>query len=282
MGPSGARQRLEGVLGFLGALVAELRASNVPFMAGSIAYSAFISLVPLLLLLVIAATLVGGEAFASYIGNLTQSYLSPSGQQLIVDSLGRSAQQLQVSLLTLVVFLWATLRVFRGLDVAISILYGTAGDDGVLDQFKDGLIVLTLLGVAVGGSVALGIVFGLVTLLPFGGVLNKVILVLFLTAVFLPMYYVFPDTDVTLRTVFPGALVAAVGWTALQAGFQIYVGLSDKTEVYGVIGAVILLITWLYFGALVILVGATVNVVLDRPVPEAPSRPAGDHSGQTR
>jgi len=62
--------------------------------------------------------------------------------------------------------------------------------------------------------------------------------------------------------ILPGTIVAAVGWALLNAGFGIYVAYSSTRDLYGVVGGVILLITFLYFGALVILIGAVTNVVL--------------------
>jgi membrane protein len=249
---------------FLRELYAEFQDSNVSFMAGSIAYSAFVSLFPLLVLAVIVATFVGGAAFAEQLVALTERYLSPSGQELIIDSLTRATGRAELSVLTLVVFLWATLRVFRGLDVAFSILYDTAGEKGILDQLLDGLIVLFALGVAIAGSVVLYMAMTTLPAVPFLGVVEPILLAVFLIVSFLPMYYVFPDTSLTVRQILPGAVVAGLGWTGLQLGFRVYVALSSKSDLYGVIGAVILIITWLYFGALIVLLGATVNVVLDR------------------
>ncbi len=80
-----------------------------------------------------------------------------------------------------------------------------------------------------------------------------------LTIAFLPMYYFFPDVDVSVREVLPGVLVAAVGWAALQSLFQVYVALSSSSDSAGPIGAILLLLTWLYFGGLILLVGAVVN-----------------------
>jgi len=62
--------------------------------------------------------------------------------------------------------------------------------------------------------------------------------------------------------VIPGVLVAAVGWTILQVGFQLYVTFGSQSDVYGTLGAVLLVLTWLYLAGLLLLVGVSVNVVL--------------------
>jgi membrane protein len=103
--------------------------------------------------------------------------------------------------------------------------------------------------------------------IPYPTLVGTVILLLGLTVGLLPIYYVLTPTDTSIGDVLPGTVLAAVGWAVLQSVFQVYVSLSSTAELYGVIGAVILFITWLYFGSLVVLLGATVNVVLDRDAP---------------
>jgi len=89
-------------------------------------------------------------------------------------------------------------------------------------------------------------------------------LFLFLTllAAFLPMYIVFPDTGVDIYEALPGAAFAALGWTILTRGFTFYAGVAGTYAIYGALGAVFLVLTWLYVGALLILAGGALNLVL--------------------
>jgi membrane protein len=255
------RRRAGATVSFVRAVVREVRTKNVPFMAGSIAYSAFVSLLPLLLLVLLLATAVGGEAIATSMLASTEAYLSPTGEQLLSNAIERAAESTGLSILTGVVLVWGTFRVFRGLDTAFSVLYGTQRKNGLLDQFRDGIVVIGALGVALVAVVAASAVYSLVPALPLARVWKHLFLLAGLPIAFLPLFYVFPDADLTIRESLPGAIVAAVGWTALQLVFGFYVSYSSTSELYGVIGAVVLLITWLYFGALVILIGAATNVV---------------------
>lgn len=243
-------------------IIHESRVKNVPFMAGSIAYSAFVSLLPLVLLLTIAASVLGGEALANQVQALTESYLTPSGQSLLTDSISQAGSQTGLSILGFVVLLWGILRVFRALDTAFSAIYDTQWKNDLTNQLKDGIVVLVSLGVAVVVVVVAGLLLRLVPNLPFPRLARGALLIVGLSIVFLPIYYVFPDVDLSLKMILPGAVVAAVGWALLNAGFGVYVAYSSTRALYGVIGGVILLITFLYFGALVILIGAVTNVVL--------------------
>lgn len=61
----------------------------------------------------------------------------------------------------------------------------------------------------------------------------------------------------------PGAIVSIVLWLLLSYGFKLYLGYFDSYDkTYGSLGAVIILMLWLYLTALVILIGGTMNAVL--------------------
>jgi len=256
--------RLRSATSVVRDVVAEVREQNVPFMAGSIAYSAFVSLFPLLLLALLVASAVGGRALADYVVANTGDYLTPTGRELLTDTILRAGARLEVSILGLLVLGWGVLKVFRGLDTAFSTLYESRRSNDFTDQLRDGLVVLGTIALAVAAMVAAGAVFATFEGIPYVRYLNPLFLVAGLTVVFFPVYYVYPDRDLSARQVLPGTVVAAVGWAVLQAVFQVYVSISQTAEIYGVVGGVLLLITWLYFAALVLLLGATVNVVLAR------------------
>lgn len=68
-----------------------------------------------------------------------------------------------------------------------------------------------------------------------------------------------------LREHLPGALLAALLWIIASVGFSVYVanfGSYDAT--YGALGAVIVLLIWLYVGNLALLIGALANRELRR------------------
>jgi membrane protein len=77
---------------------------------------------------------------------------------------------------------------------------------------------------------------------------------------FFPIYYVFPDVDVTAWEILPGVVVAAVGWALLQGLFQIYVAHSTAGGT-DIVTGIMLLLTWLYFTGVVLLLGAVINAV---------------------
>ena len=246
----------------LRAIVTEFQEENISFMAGSIAYYAFVSMFPLLLLALLVASFVGGQAFADYVVQLTGQYLTPAAEDIVTKSINQASNAASFSILGFAALLWSVLKVFRGIDVAFSSLYHSPGQNGIVDQVKDALVVLVGIAVAVVAMVAAGLVVAFLPNLPYVGTLSFVFLIAALTVAFLPIYYVFPDTDVSVRDVLPGTVFAAIGWALLQGLFRVYTNYSSTGELYGAIGGVILLVTWLYFGALILLIGVAVNVVL--------------------
>ena len=255
-------------------VVSEVREQNVTFMAGSIAYSAFVSLFPLLLLALLVASALGGQALADLVVEYAGSYLTPTGRQLVTDAILRAGGRTELSILGVLVLGWGVLKVFRGLDTAFSALYGTTRANDIVDQLRDGVVVLGAIALAAVATFVAGAAFALLQGIPYVGFLNPLLLLGGLILAFFPIYYVYPDRDLTPRQVLPGTVVAAVGWAALQAAFQVYVSFSSTAELYGVVGAVLLVITWLYFSALVLLLGASVNVVLARQRGSSSGSPA--------
>ncbi|MFC7143083.1 YihY/virulence factor BrkB family protein [Halosimplex aquaticum] len=264
------RRPVSRAASFTRGLVSVYRKRDVPFMAGSIAYAAFVSLIPLVALLVVAASVLGGEALRQTVVDLTAMHLTPSSQGVVSQSLERARGSVRLSLVGLAALLWTVLKVFRSLDTAFSTLYDTETNDGLVDRLIDGVVVLGAMSFAVLAMVGIGAIVavaptvapGVETPLPLIRIVGFAVLIVGLTVAFLPMYYVFPDVEMTVERALPGAVTAALGWTLLQALFQVYVSATSAGELYGVVGGVVLFITWLYFGAVVVLLGAATNVVL--------------------
>ena len=62
----------------------------------------------------------------------------------------------------------------------------------------------------------------------------------------------------------PGAVVGVTLWILLSGAFKLYLRYFDSyAATYGSLGAVIILLLWLYLTALVILIGGAINAILD-------------------
>lgn len=235
---------------------------QVTFLAAAIAYYAFVSLVPALLLLVVVATAVFGETIAAELVASAGDFLTPAGEEAVVDAVSSAGGRTGASLLGVGLLLWSTLKVFRGLDTAFVSLYGGDETPGFLAQIADAASVVVGVGVGIGVMVGVGAFVAAAEAVPLVEAASVLALPVFLAAVFLPMYYLLPQPRIGVREALPGAAFAAVCWTLLQAGFQLYAAGAAQYQVYGVIGGILLLVTWLYLAAVVVVLGGVVNVVL--------------------
>jgi membrane protein len=242
----------------------EAKVEDLPMLAASLAYQAFVSLVPLLGLLFLAISVVGDQALAEQVLQFTQSFLPGPAQEMLRGYIvGQTSSDLAgVGVIGLVVLVWGAFKIFRGLDKAFSEIYDTEASNSIVDQFRDSAVVLLSLAVALVAAVAATTVFAVFQKIPFVGLLSPLVLAIGLAVAFTPIYYEFPDLDLSWKGVLPGVVVAAIGWTLLQAGFQVYLSMTGKTDPASVVGAALVLLTWLYFGSAVLLLGAVVNAVV--------------------
>jgi membrane protein len=246
----------------LRAMAAETKENHLTFMAGSLAFYAFLSLIPLFILAFIAASVVGGEAFAQQVTGLLESVLTDSAREVLADVLTDPSGQTGASALGLATLLWSALKLFRGLDIAFDAVYGVREAKSLLKQLRDAIVVLVAVGLAVGTVVLVGGVLALVPLFPTVERFGALLLVVGLSVAFLPLYYFVPDVELSVLEVLPGTVLAAFGWALTEFAFGFYVAYAGQYAAYGVVGGVLLVLIWLYYSCSVLLFGAVVNVVL--------------------
>jgi membrane protein len=80
--------------------------------------------------------------------------------------------------------------------------------------------------------------------------------------VFSLVYWLVPDLKIQFKSVLPGALFATVGWILTSLAFSFYVGsYGSYSNTYGSIGTIIVLMMWLYFSAIILMLGGQLNAV---------------------
>jgi len=79
------------------------------------------------------------------------------------------------------------------------------------------------------------------------------------------LYHLLPNRQRPFRLASPGSIVAVVLWLLASWGFSLYVENFGRYDVtYGALGTFIVLLLWLLISSLVVLVGAQINVLLER------------------
>lgn len=236
-------------------------ANRLPFLAGSLAFHSFVALLPILLLLLIAASQIGGQVFVDTVIELTREYLSPSGQSLLARALVDRSSQLQGSILSVLILIWSSYRIVWGLRIVFAEVYEGSIQASVSHRILDicvGIVALLLAVIVIVGS---GVIFSVMPSLQSTVIVSSLVMFCGLFIAFFLIYYVFPHHNVTVADALPGTFVAAISWTALQVLFNGYTRTISVYDAYGVIGSVILLLIWLYLGALILLIGIVLNTI---------------------
>ncbi|MEF8776405.1 MAG: YihY/virulence factor BrkB family protein [Haloarculaceae archaeon] len=248
-------------------VLAALRRERLSFLAAALSYYAFVSAVPLLLLAFALASALGGEAFADAVVGVARNPLSEEAAEALDTALTSARGRRGATAVGLLVFVWSGIRLFRGLEHAFGLIYGRTETATSLTQVRNAAVALVAIGLAVTGVGALS------WLLPMDqlrlvGLAGTVLSAIAIAAVLLPLYYFLPDPDVSVRECVPGAAVSGGGWALLGAAFSFYTEVAGGFQIYGVLGGVLLFLTWLYFGAVLVLAGAVLNATLAAGTPD--------------
>jgi membrane protein len=101
------------------------------------------------------------------------------------------------------------------------------------------------------------------------GVLRWALAFLAVTLALAVLYYLAPNADLPFKWITPGGFVATALMLVFSVGLRFYVAnIGRYDEVYGQLGAVVVLMLWLYVTGLTVILGTEVNAVLARMAEE--------------
>ena len=235
--------------------------------AASFSYYAFFSLFPLVLLVVtIGSTFLPPEIPKRMLAAIeTYVTLSATDEQVVKQTLeGVIASRGKVSLLALFGLAWGAMRFFQALVIGINRAWGKRDYCWVSLSLKNLAIICILTSALLLGAIVPMILdmagsFArfrgewLTNLYNFGRALVPS-LVLFYG--FLMLYRFAPRHKTTFDQVWPSALLVTVAIQVFQRLFVFYAyKLANFNAVYGALGAVLILLMWIYITGMVIIFG---------------------------
>ncbi len=104
--------------------------------------------------------------------------------------------------------------------------------------------------------------------------LRFVLLAAIMFAVLGLLYAAAQDRRQPVKVIMPGVMVAMVAWLLVSIGFSVYVeNFANYSVIYGALGAVIVLLLWLYMTSFVLILGAEYNAALAAVREEACQQP---------
>lgn len=235
-------------------------------MVSLIAYRAFFSLFPLLLLMttILGYLLADDPELRRSVVDSTLSQFPVIGDQLRGGSLTGSGVALVVGI---VGSLLAGLGVVLETEKTFDVVWGVPDEErrGFVGSRLRAIGLLVVLGgLAVASTILTGLVSGGADLFgPVWGLLIATALNLF---VFGAVFRLLTTRQVDLRALVPGIVIATIGWELLQllGGWYISHEVRNASPVYGTFALVIGLLAWIHIGALFVVLGAEANVVRAR------------------
>lgn len=267
---------------FLGGLIDRVGRDALATHAAALAYYFLFSLFPFVLFLLALVTML---PFADGLENwlLAQAaQVVPGAAYTMIEGVIQSLlSQPRSGLLSLgaALALWSASTAVTGLMGALNVAYG------VPERRPWWKVRLVAIGVVVGTSFFTILAFVLTVgsgplaawvagmLGPAGGLAllvgNWLAALAAITLVTAAIFNLCPDVEFPWRWFSPGSLLFTLGFAVTTLGFSYYVahfGTYDKT--YGSLGAVIILLLWMYFIAVLLLLGGEVNAYLDRAAAE--------------
>lgn len=262
--------------GILRSIVRRFQENDVLDLAAGIAYFAFLSLPPSILVLFALTGFFGGDEVAAWVtGHLSE--ILPEESAALIDGFVESVVYSQAPgalSIGLLLALWAGSNVFMAIMRATNLAYGIEERRGFLRQRALALgimMVFVLLFLAASAALLAGPQIGQ-ALDPFGVVgaiwayVHGILAFLVVVLAFWITYYALPARTQrgSGRQTLIGAAVAAALWLIATLGFRLYVGnFGAYDETYGFLGAIIVLLIWLYLTGVVILLGAILAAELE-------------------
>jgi membrane protein len=270
------RHRLWHVSKRVGSRIGE---DNISIMAAGVAFYALLSIFPGLTTLISLYGLVADpddvrkliESARGVLPDEALSLLTAQVSALLHGGPGKFGLGLVISL---AFALWSTNYGTASLITALNAAYEEKETRGYVRATLTGLALTT--GLVVFGILSLLLVAVLpvaIDLLPVPpgwdhiiGFVRWPILVVLTMAALAVIYRLGPSKrEARWRWVSWGAVIATAVWIVVSAGFSLYVArFASYDKTYGSLGAVVILMMWLYLTAYVILLGAELDAELEQ------------------
>ena len=247
---------------------------NGPHLAAAITYYALFSLIPLILaIMFILGTFFRGSESLELRLSLAVNTLVPVSRDSVTETLQVLAHNRAViGAIGIIGLLWVSTTVFGAIRKGVNTLWGVSRPrrffhERLIDfAFTAGAGLLMVVPIAI--TVGLGVLGDTISALGTGSVEGSwpsVVLLSILSPIisfmaFMFIYRYLPNTRVTFRDIWPCALMAAMAFEGWKTVFLWYTRAFPVYDtVYGPVGALVALLTWIYISANILLVGALVT-----------------------
>ncbi len=250
-------------------IVNDFLGKNCPYIAGAIAFYMLFSMFPLILAII--------SVWGFFLGpDVDQVELAEQVAEVIPVSSGFIAQTVRgvasariiTGIASVLGLMWASSAAFGAIRKGINIAWGTQRPRPFIkERLIDmalvtgaGILMVMLLFVAPTASSIhqiLVLVFPDISFELLSRIVSQAVSPILSFSAFMVLYRYMPNTEVRFRHIWLGAFMASLAFEGAKWGFLQYVNTYPVYNVlYGSVGAVMALLTWVYVSAIILLFGA--------------------------
>ncbi len=256
-----------------------LASDRVTLLAAGIAFYSLLSLFPAIAAIISLWALVfDPHEMARQIGEISR-YLPPDVASLIDDQARKIGENTGTGLSltalgSVVVAMFVASKGVQGIITGLNAVYGEKGSRGLIHRvlvvaaMTVGLIMLTLITIAIVALFPLAVAtLGLNDTPTYQiGLLRWPVLLLVMMFSIAMLYRFGPNrTSARWEWVSVGTVTAILLWLLGSGGLSLYVRhVAHLGELYGSLGAVVVLMMWFWLSAFVVLLGAEINSEMER------------------
>ncbi len=275
-----------GLVDFFKLTYKEVSEDHVMAFAGNLTYKGLFAIFPFFTFLLSLLGIFGASGLVNTMVDKLSGVAPQSATKFIEGQLLSITQSQAESaftfgaIISLLLALWGVSGAFRSVMEAMNVMYEVEEDRPFwkvygLSIFMSlavvvlllGALVLVVFGESIGVTVAdlvgLGSVFATIW-----SIVQWPVVALVVLFAFSLIYYFAPAAKQRFRWISPGSVLAFVFWLIFSLLFSLYVSMSGSyNETYGSLAGVIILMLYVYYSALIMLVGAEMNQVIEWHIP---------------
>lgn len=249
-------------------------------MAAALAYYTIFAIAPILLIVIaVAGTILGQETVEDDLLSEIENSIGEESAEAISEMLSGindPSNSVPATAVSIIFVIFGATGAFSHLQDSLNSIWGAQNEFtsrreqivNVLRKRLASIALLVSLGLLLVASVALSttvsvmndqtdsVLLGIVRMLLQWGLSLAV-----LTTMFMLIFRILPDKDISWQDVWLGAFVTAILFLVGQSILSFYLSEMVSTSAYGAAGALIIVLLWIYYTTLILLAGAEFTTV---------------------
>jgi membrane protein len=253
---------------------------KVPRLASAIAYSTIFSLVPLLILFIALAGFLFGlennghghhlaeDALLNAVASRTGKESALALRELIAATFNKPRNGMFAQISAWITFMIGAMGFFGNLQDALNTIWNIEKIKGGFAQvLHDRLVSLVMLLLV---SIVILVSFGIDAVIIMIGnsmivtIFNQVFMIGIMTVVFGLLFKILPDVTIEWRDVASGAFITGIFFFIGDLLLTKYLAITGIASAYGAAGSLLVILVWIYYSAMIVLLGAEFTKVTAR------------------